>query len=287
MRSKFSKKFIGACLLAVAAGSTHASCGTAFCTLNTDEDAIGLWLKPGWRLDLRAEYVKQNTLRAGRNRTSPTGVPDTHDELRSVNRNLIATLDYSWSPQWGITLQAPWVDRSHEHAHNDPDPELEHWRFRRMSDVRVIGRYQFAAVSEQGHAAGVQFGLKLPTGSTTVRNSDGVLAERSLQPGSGTTDLILGAYYNAPLGKSGSSWFVQGMATSALNSHDDYRPGATLSLSTGLNYALSDRISALLQLNVSHKLHDRGAQAEVATTGSTQAFISPGISDITVSAMSL
>ena len=163
--------------------------------------------------------------------------------------------------------------------HNDPGgPELEQWRFKRLGDVRVIGRYQFAGIPEQDYAAGVQFGLKLPTGSTNVRNGDGALAERTLQPGSGTTDLILGAYYNAPLGKSGGSWFVQGMATSALNSHDDYRPGATLSLSTGLNYALNDRVSALLQLNVSHKRRDRGAQAEPETSGSTQAFISPGIS---------
>lgn len=267
------------CLVTLATTPAYASCGSSFCTLNTNEDATGLWLKPGWRLDLRAEYVKQDTLRAGRNRTAPAGEPDTHDELRTINRNLLATLDYSWNPQWGITLQAPWLDRFHQHIDNDPGgPELEQWRFHRLGDVRVIGRYQFAGIPEHDYAAGVQFGLKLPTGSTEARNSDGTLAERSLQPGSGTTDLILGAYYSAPLSKNSGSWFIQGMATSALNRHDNYRPGTTLTLNTGLNYALTDQVGALLQLNLSHRERDRGAQAEPEKTGSTQVFVSPGIS---------
>ena len=43
---------------------------------------------------------------------------------------------------------------------------------------------------------GLSFGLKLPTGEFDVRNAMGALAERSLQPGTGTTDLLLGAFYS-------------------------------------------------------------------------------------------
>lgn len=265
---------LGACHFA------HASCGAAFCTINTNEDALGLWVKPGLRLDLRAEYVRQATLRSGRDKVAPAGEPDTHDEVRTLNRNLLASLDYSWSPAWGVALQVPFVSRFHEHIHNDPDegPEPEQWRLRKLGDMRVVARYQFAGVPDQDHSAGVQFGLKLPTGDTQVRNADGELAERTLQPGSGTTDAVLGAYYSAPFGKSGSSWFVQGSVTKALNSHGEFRPGYQLSLSTGLSHELTPDVKALLQLNISRKGRDSGAQAEPEDSGSTQAFVSPGVS---------
>ena len=41
---------------------------------------------------------------------------------------------------------------------------------------------------------GVLFGLKLPTGKTTCECA-GRPAERTLQPGSGTTDALLGGYF--------------------------------------------------------------------------------------------
>ncbi len=75
----------------------QASCGSAFCTLNTNEDALGPWVKPGLRLDLRAEYVRQDTLRSGTHKVDAAGEPDTHDEVHTLNRNFVASLDYSWS----------------------------------------------------------------------------------------------------------------------------------------------------------------------------------------------
>lgn len=263
-----------------AASIAHASCGGAFCTINTNEDALGPWVKPGWRMDLRAEYVRQDTLRAGRSRVTPAGEPDSHDEVRTLNRNLLASFDYSWSAEWGVSAQLPWVSRFHEHIHNDPvdGPTPEQWRFQKLGDIRVIGRYQFLGLPEHDRAAGVQFGLKLPTGSTTVSNDESERAERTLQPGTGTTDLVLGAYYNTPRGRDNFSWFVQAMAVSPLNNHEDFRPGLHLTLSTGLNYALSDNVNALLQFNLSHKARDRGAQAEPDDSGSRQAFLSPGLS---------
>jgi hypothetical protein len=264
----------------LSASSAHASCGGAFCTINTSEDALGPWVKPGWRMDLRAEYVEQDTLRSGSAKIAPAGEPDTHDEVRTLNRNFLASLDYSWNAAWGVSAQVPWVSRFHEHIHNDPvdGPASEQWRFEKFGDVRIVGRYQFMGLPDHAHAAGVQFGLKLPTGSTTVNNSDGERAERTLQPGTGTTDLVLGTYYNTPRGRDKLSWFAQAMAVSPLNSHEDFRPGLHLTLSTGLNYVLNDSMNGLLQLNLSHKARDRGAQAEPDDSGSRQAFISPGLS---------
>src|SRR3546814_1083114 len=53
---------------------------------------------------------------------------------------------------------------------------------------------------------GLNFGLKLPTGSFRVKNDEGAVAERSLQPGTGTVDGLLGAYYQQALPDDRSSW---------------------------------------------------------------------------------
>ncbi len=70
-----------------------ASCGSAYCTVNTEWEALGAAPKPGWTLDLRYEYLKQDTLRAGSDKTSPAGIPDTHDEISTLNRNVNVGLD--------------------------------------------------------------------------------------------------------------------------------------------------------------------------------------------------
>lgn len=88
----------------------------------------------------------------------------------------------------------------------------------------------------------------------------------SLQPGTGTTDLLLGAYYNGVLPDSDSSWFVQGLWQSQLNSREDYRPGQRVSLDVGYRYEATQNIGLMLQLNALYRGRDSGLQAEPEDT---------------------
>ena len=256
----------------------QASCGGAFCTLNTDAGIQGTWNKPGFRLDIRAEYINLDDLRHGSDKTSPQGEVDEHDEIRTINRNLLTTLDWNINQDWGLTLRVPFVDRAHKHVHNEDDglggvePELEKWDFSGIGDVQALARYNF--FSDGNSNAGVRFGLKLPTGSTHKRNSEED-AERTLQPGSGSVDTLLGAYYNQHHGALG--WFVQGMWQQTVHERDDFKPGRKLSLDAGLSYAATPDLSLLIQANVQHKSKDSGANAEPADSGGRSLSISPGV----------
>jgi hypothetical protein len=264
-----------AALSTLAAAPAHAHCGGAFCTLNTNWDVQGVWTKPGVRLDLRAEFIDLDQLRHGSDKTAPAGVADTHDELRTINRNYIATLDYSFSPDWGVSVRLPLVDRYHNHIHNDPaGPESETWRFTEIGDLQAVARYTFHHF-EDGGDMGVRFGLKLPTGSTT-QEDNGARAERSLQPGSGSTDGILGLYYYRRV--HDWSWFAQGGLQQTVHDRADFRPGRQLSADVGFNYSVTPDWSLMLQLNASHKNRDTGANAEAEDSGSTNVFLSPGVS---------
>ena len=259
-----------------AAGEAAASCGAAFCMVNTGWHTQGAWTEPGARLDLRFETIDQDQPRAGSRRVGVGEIRQHHDEIRTINRNWLATLDYGFDADWGVSATLPLIDRDHAHIHNHMGAQLhDAWSFREAGDLRVLGRRQWQAESAEAQRLdffGARFGLKLPSGERDVENGAGDPAERSLQPGTGTTDLLLGGYFRR-VRASGDSWFADVLAQKALNERDGFRPGAQLAVDLG--YA---RGMFMVQLNYLHRWRDRGSEAEPASSGGDFLFVSPGLS---------
>ena len=264
------------------AGPAVASCGSAFCLVNTNWSVQGIWNEPGLRADLRYEYIDQDQPRTGTRDIAVGEIPHHHDEIRTLNRNIFATLDYGFNDYWGASLVIPWVDRKHDHIHNHGGGKLlESWNFSDLGDIRLTGRYQFLAGESPEKIslsfAGFTAGLKLPTGKTDVANGDGDVAERTLQPGTGTTDALIGAYYRQVLGQWNASWFIQANAQLPLNSHANFRPGRQILADLGVRWEATDKLGVLLQLNAHHKARDSGSDAEPDDSGSRTLSISPGV----------
>src|SRR4051812_22793809 len=268
-----------AAALGLGAIEVQAGCGSAFCSLNTNWSTQGAWTEPGGRLDLRFEYIDQDQPRNGTHDVDVGEIPRHHDEVRTINRNLVPTYDYTINANWGVAVTVPVVSRNHEHIHNHMGvPEDEQWSFTDLGDARVIGRYRFTSTPN----AGVQFGLKLPTGKYDVANDEGEVAERSLQPGSGTTDAILGLFYNGMVRYAGTarkdSWFVDVNFIAPLAQRDNYVPGNRLGADVGLSSPLTDKIALLMQVNSLWKDRDHGENAEPEDTGGVFFHFSPGVS---------
>ena len=267
------------CALPSAAG---ASCGAAFCLVNTDWSVQGSWVESGVRFDLRYEYVDLDQPRSGRDRVAVGEVPRHHDEVFTRNRNLVGTLDWALSPRWGAMLVMPFVDRDHLHIHNHRGEKIEEsWSFREPGDARLQARYEISASRDdpaRPRSAGVTFGLKLPTGKHDVANGEGAQAERSLQPGTGTTDLVAAAYWHGSAPLDGFSWFAQAQGAVPLNSRDGYKPGKQLQLDGGVRYAATRDLGLMAQLNYHAKGRDSGANAEPEDSGQRAVYLSPGLS---------
>lgn len=268
-------------LLVALASPAQASCGSAFCSINTDWGAGTTGLSEGSTLDLRYENIRQDQPRAGSRKIAVGAIPHHHDEVSTLNRNLVATYSHTWASGWGISATLPFVDRDHLHLHNHRGAQIpEQWNFREVGDVRVTGRYQryLEGSDAAPRMAGMFLGLKLPTGRTSISNAAGDVAERSLQPGTGTTDLIAGAIYHQQLAASGAAWFAQAQLQAPLNSHDNFRPGAQLALDVGYAHPFTERLSGVVQLNALAKRRDSGSEAEPADSGGRSLFLSPGLS---------
>jgi hypothetical protein len=98
---RFSASVLAASGVLLAAGTlqpAHASCSAIFCSVNTQWETQGAWTEPGLRLNLRYEYTDQDQLRSGADKVEPGGVLGTHDEIRTLNRNLQVGMDYAFSP---------------------------------------------------------------------------------------------------------------------------------------------------------------------------------------------
>lgn len=257
-----------------------ASCGADFCSVNSLM-ADNVAFEPGSSFDLRYEYIRQDQPRAGRDKVALGQLRRHHDEVETRNNNLLATFSHQFDAAWGLSLTIPMVDRQHHHIHNHHGAQFhDRWNFTELGDISLVGRYQASNFSDtlRPSSSGFSFGLKLPTGQTDVRNGEGALAERSLQPGSGTTDLIVGAYYQQSLPALGAAWFTQLQYQRALAEHEGFAPGHQLRFDLGYRQQLGERLSGLIQLNVVTKARNDGAEAEPADSGGQFAALSPGLS---------
>lgn len=275
-------KLLCAALLC-AASSAYAGCGSSFCSVNTHWDTQGLVNDEGLRIDLRYSYAKADTPRTGSSKvakplpTDPALAGAEVENLRTLNQMLNMDLDYAIDHRWNVALDLPVVMRDHSHMIGDPALTIvEQRKFTQLGDIRVVGTYKFE--SGQQHAgSGVRFGLKLPTGSHNLEMVPGKLMERALQPGSGSTDAVLGAYYHHDLAGSPWGWFVSGQLQTALATRNGFRPGNDVALDAGAHYALSPALTGLLQLNAHFKERDSGVNAN-PHSGGYSLNLSPGLS---------
>jgi hypothetical protein len=276
-----------AAALALAGVTPHTVCACASCGCSLSGDAaMGYSAAAGWRLSLEYDYLHQDELRSGTRAVS--GVPDGHElERETLNRYITAGISYSPNTAWSVTLYAPYVERSHstygEVDAGQPLPELSSSRSASLGDVRLVGAYQGFLPTRN---LGVELGVKLPTGGTDVRFFAGPLAgeplDASLQPGTGSTDLIVGAYYYRAIAQDWDA-FVNGLFQAAVHERqdepgNDFRPGNAVTLSVGLRYLASPRLLPQLQVNFVHKAPDTGALADVQSSAGSVVYLSPGLS---------
>lgn len=260
-----------------AVDAANASCGAAFCSLNSGLEAQDIGNDRGTLFDLRYEHIMLDQPRSGSSRLRVGEAVQDHDEVRTRNDNVVATLDYAFTPQWGITARLPYVDRRHTHIRHDPTQDvLERWHLTGFGDMQVTARY--ALHRDLFGGSGVRAGLKLPTGKFHETNADGERAERSLQPGSGTTDVVVGGYYTRAMVPHRLNAFGQLSLQAPLTGREAYRPGPQFTADFGVRYSLFSRTTALAQINAIYKSRDRGDRSEPRDSGGRYVFFSPGLS---------
>ena len=278
---KTSLTLLAAAVAVLVPPAALASCGASFCAVNSNWTAESALAESKNAFDVRYEYINQDQPMAGSRKIVAGQVPSHHDEVSTRNRNVLLNYSHNFGNRFGVTVSAAAGQREHFHIHNHDGAKINaSWKFTDLNDVRVIGRYQALSMEHplKPSSAGVTFGVKLPTGKFDVANANGDKAERSLQPGTGTTDLIAGAYFHQKLTERAVSWFAQAQYQHALNTRDNYKPGEQLGIDLGVRTTLAGALGVLVQLNYVYKGADSGSEGEPQSSGGRFLYASPGVS---------
>ena len=301
-----------ALLLSAAGVTTNAfACATCGCSLSTDA-AMGYSTEPGWRLSLQYDFIDQNHLHIGRHATSAPAVAAINDaggdqevERATTNRTTTLGIGYAPSADWNLHLLVPFVDRSHSTYGSATNPitadQQSGSTIRGLGDIRFIVSYQGFL---EDKSVGVQLGIEAPTGRYGGPGADGSgvvgrrpiafgsgpisrnpspdnLVDTSLQPGTGSTDVVVGAYAHRFVTDNVNA-FVNGQFQAAVahrldRAGEDFRPGNTTTIGFGARYEARPDIVPQLQINVFRKGRDRGALADYPNSAGTVVYAAPGV----------
>src|SRR5215210_814840 len=193
--------------------------------------------------------------------------------------SFVTELRYAPSTHWVFGVRVPYVERSLDR------PGLGRVSVSGLGDVIVTGKHRFfrqvGAWSDR-HAA-IELGVKLPTGDDGAPDPrlPGSLRSR-LQPGSGSTDLLVDLVYQQARGRWG---YAGDLGYRANSEAGGYRAGAEARLNAGLQYILLPRVYTepghelfvLLEGALVGNGEDRFRGGLLPETGRTELLLAPGL----------
>jgi hypothetical protein len=189
-----------------------------------------------------------------------------------------AGLQYMFDRSWGFQVEVPLWDRKFttDTSFGSPPPDIVTTQWAALGDIRIRGIY--TGFSED-LSTGVTYGFKLPSGDFTFNPS---VVDRDSQIGSGSTDILLGAFHRGALTDDNMwSWFAQIQFDQPVFTQDQYRPGTEIDTAVGAHYngwSVGDlKITPVAQIIASVRTRDSGAAAAIPlASGYQRLMLSPG-----------
>jgi hypothetical protein len=257
-------------LLVATAALLPASCLACACGCGVFSVGTGALVDDGASQVAYLEYgyVDQDQNWSG---TSAAPAADNDDKRLRTSFYTIGA-QYAFDRDWSTSFSVPYLDRSMTSADGGL-PETVHRDG--LGDLRVLGKYTgFSA----DRSSGIEAGLKLPTGDYTSPGFD-----RDSSLGTGTADVLLGAYHLANLGDD-KLWtsFMRAQWSHALAARADYRPGDELDAVLGISYAgweigRRGALVPVVQLIGVDRGRDSGAASDPGDTGYRKLLFAPGL----------
>jgi hypothetical protein len=222
---------------------------------------------PGGAFFLEYDFLNQTT-----NWHSGSAAPGANNDDKKIRSDfLVAGGQYMFNNDWGVMAEVPLTHRGFLTADGGAPEEFDHTAF---GDVRLMVNYSgFSPDMSTGIIAGV----KLPTGDSTYANFDS-----DVEIGSGSTDLLLGAYHSGQISSDGRfSYYGQVMWQHELATQHRYTPGSELNGALGVSFdgwsIGSAQFSPVVQAIVSYRGHDGGLAGDPSNTGYSRLLIAPGV----------
>lgn len=255
-------------LLGAGLPTTALACACGCGMFDLGMPGLGLPNGTSGFVNLQDTWLNQNLAKQDTSKIPLASSPDQKIQTNFLNLNF----QYSFNHDWGVMAMLPYWQRSfytNTAWGTQSLPVIDHAQVSTLADIRLMGMYTGFSPDM---STGLIFGLKLPTGTYQAPGFD-----RDTEPGTGTTDLLLGGYQVGQERVWG--WYLQGMLRRALDTRTQYRPGDSLQLVAGAHYdanTFAEALTPLLQWNLTYRRADSGAMADPLNTGSKSLYLTPG-----------
>ena len=254
-----------ACALMAPSSSLACACGCGIFDVGTGS----MLPSAGSMIFLEYDYMDQN-----RNWHGTGSAPAADNSDKEIETHFITIgLQYMVDRDWTLGVTVPYWERRFRTTDDTGGlVEFDHGNF---GDVRLKATY--TGFSDD-MSTGITAGVKLPSGDWTYQGFD-----RDTSIGTGSTDLLLGAYHEGRLSEdSNFSWFSQIEWDQPLAVQGGYRPGAEIDAAAGAYYSgwtigSGITVAPVLQLLAAQRQHDMGVNANSPSSGYSRVFVSPGI----------
>ena len=219
-------------------------------------------------------FLEQDFMDQNQNWSGTSAAPADANSDKRIRTNFW-TLggQYLFDRTWGVEVEVPYWERLFRTT-TDSGAVVD-FTHAALGDVRLKAVYTGLSTDL---STGLIVGVKLPTGDSTYPNFDA-----DTEIGSGSTDLLLGAYHLGPLTADNRfSWFASAQWQEPIAHKASYRPGAEIDAVSGAYYAGWSfaprvRLTPLLEIEATHRAHDGGPLGHPQDSGYSRVFVAPGV----------
>lgn len=221
-------------------------------------------------------------------------VDDAHGDVHSIETYLQPSIfaAYGLTDDLTVGLRISYILRSNIRSPEDEEPPvsdvIKMGNSNGFGDVRLFGEYRFFHTADNLNNLAFLFGLKTPTGQTTVKSNQSEVFEAHHQPGSGSWDPSMGFAFTKAMGQfsfdSNVLYQVSTTGTQNTNLGDVFEYNAALSYAFGAPvrnafFASSNNApwTAILELNGEWREKQRADGIWDPNSGGNAIYISPGV----------
>jgi hypothetical protein len=209
--------------------------------------------------------------------TTPASAGQNNDKKLKTNFFTLGG-QYMFNRSWGAMMEIPYWQREYKGAYMGNNDDVQQHNFNSIGDIRLWGMY--TGLSED-MSTGLLLGFKVPSGWWHYPKVD-----RDTQIGTGSTDLLLGAYKmgNLPFKwrERPFAWYLQAAYDIPFVDKEHYFPGREFDGSIGVDYDFGKvgpltEFAPILSMIGSDRARDQGANAAFSDSGYDRLQIAPGL----------
>ena len=220
-------------------------------------------------------FVEYDYLDQSHNYSGTSGAPAEDNPDKAIRTKFLTVGGlYQFNRSWGMTVEVPYWDRYFQTA-DEETGEIVAYQHGALGDIRIKSTYTGMSADM---SSGLSLGVKLANGETNYPNFDA-----DTQIGSGSTDLLIGAYHLGRLTADNRwTYFLQAQWDQPMWHQENYRPGAEGVAVAGLYFEgwsthAALKISPVAQLRAVYRRPDGGTEGNPQDTGYSRVLISPGL----------